>query len=120
MRVLVCGGRGFADFDGLAAALRKIDNARRITLLIEGGASGADALARRWAEGRGIPVKTFKADWQLWGKAAGPIRNQWMLEQGKPDIVVAFPGGKGTADMVRRAQEAMVPVRKPLGIEGED
>lgn len=114
MRVLVCGGRDFDNYEDLAAALRKVDNARRITLLIEGGASGADALARRWAEARGIPVQTFKADWARWGKAAGPTRNQRMLDEGKPDLVVAFPGDTGTADMIGRAQRAGVPVEQPI------
>lgn len=49
-------------------------------------------------------------------RAAGPIRDQEMLDKGKPDLVVAFLGNRGTADMVRRAREAGVPVRRP-GLE---
>lgn len=114
MRVLVCGGRDFDNYEELAAALRKVDNARRITLLIEGGASGADTLARRWARQKGIPVDTYRADWNRWGtKMAGEARNQRMLDEGKPDLVVAFPGDTGTADMIGRAQRAGVPVEQP-------
>lgn len=59
-----------------------------------------------------VPVRVFKADWDKHGKAAGPIRNQQMLDEGKPDLVLAFAGGKGTDDMCRRARAAGVEVRR--------
>lgn len=68
-------------------------------------------LARGWAAERTLPYMTFPANWDRFGKAAGPIRNKWMLEYGQPDLVVAFPGGKGTAHMVKIATEAGVAVR---------
>ena len=71
--------------------------------IIHGGAPGADMLAAEVAQELGIPARAYPADWRKHGRAAGPIRNQLMLDDGKPDIVVAFPGGKGTADMIRRA-----------------
>jgi hypothetical protein len=74
-------------------------------MIIHGGASGADRLAGEWAASRGIPVEVHPADWQKYGRAAGPIRNQQMIDR-KPDMVVAFPGGRGTADMVRRVRMA--------------
>lgn len=80
-----------------------------IECLIEGGARGADTLARLWAQQRGIRVQTFPADWKQFGRSAGPRRNQQMIET-KPDKVIAFPGGGGTADMVKRAKKARVPV----------
>jgi len=52
----------------------------------------------------------FPADWSRHGKSAGPIRNRQMLIEGRPDIVVAFPGGKGTANMIKQAVEAGVKV----------
>lgn len=107
MRVLVCGGRDYNDLTQLFWALDNIQP----SVIINGGALGADALARRYAEKRGIELETYQADWQAYGKAAGPIRNRKMLNDGKPDLVVAFPGGRGTADMVRRAQVAGVAVR---------
>jgi hypothetical protein len=114
-RVLVCGGRDFSD---KALAFRVLDglHARQpITALIEGGARGADTIGREWAiQYRSIVVRTFPADWATHGRAAGPIRNQQMLDEGRPDLVVAFPGGKGTADMVRRAKEAGVPIETLL------
>lgn len=108
MRVLVCGGRDYADKLELWRALDAWDPA--ITEVISGMARGADAFAAEWAEEHEIPLHRFPADWDTHGKAAGPIRNQRMLDEGKPDVVVAFPGGRGTADMVRRAEAAGVKV----------
>ena len=89
MKVLVCGGRNFNDALTLGSWLGGIHKDHGITLLIEGGARGADYMARKFAEWADIPVKTFDADWAAHGKAAGPIRNRRMLEESKPDLVVA-------------------------------
>jgi len=110
MRVLVCGGRDYNDGPAVSAAMAPI--AYRVEVLIEGGAVGADRQGKMWAMRRDIPVETFAADWKRYGNRAGPIRNQRMLDEGKPDLVVAFPGGRGTADMVRRAKAAGVEVRE--------
>ena len=112
MRVLVCGGRDFNDAMTLGSWLGGIHKQRGITLLIEGGARGADFMAREFARGLGIPVQTFEADWSAHGKAAGPIRNQKMLDEGRPDLVVAFPteGSVGTYDMIAKARKAGVEV----------
>ena len=109
-RVLVCGGRAYADHAHLAVSLEALHAARPFILLIHGAAPGADSLAGQWAEEQGIPVRAFPAAWNLHGKAAGPLRNQEMLDEGRPDLVAAFPGGRGTADMVARATLAGVPV----------
>lgn len=79
--------------------------------IISGCAKGADSVAVDWSIVNWLPCHKYSADWETHGKAAGPIRNQQMLDEGKPDLVVAFPGGKGTADMVRRAKKAGVKVR---------
>jgi len=110
MRVLVCGGREYDDWQHLAETLYPLLTAHGV--LIQGGAKGADFLARVFAKWRGVPVKEYRANWERHGKAAGGIRNQLMLDDAKPDLVVAFPGGRGTADMVRRAERAGVPVQK--------
>lgn len=116
MRVLVCGGRDYADrkhlSETLDVILKQSDRAP-YDVLIHGGAPGADMLANDWAQGKLVQVRMFTADWHRLGKAAGPIRNQQMLDEGKPDLVVAFPGGKGTADMVARAEKAGVRVVRP-------
>lgn len=108
MRVLVCGGRDFMDRAWLFRELDALLSSRGVTIIISGCARGADTLGIEWAEARGIEVARFPADWNTHGRAAGPIRNQQMLEEGKPDLVVAFPGGGGTADMVRRTRAARI------------
>lgn len=112
MRVLVCGGRDFQDRDAVWNGLYGLVNDRGdlISAVIEGGAAGADRAARQWAEHCGVKHHTFMADWNAHGKAAGPIRNQAMIDTGRPDVVLAFPGGRGTADMVRRAKSADIEV----------
>jgi hypothetical protein len=107
-RVLVCGGRYFRDKWSVYDCLDAMSPSP--ALIIEGGALGADYIARGWAIDRGVDYLTFVADWHGLGRAAGPLRNQQMLDEGKPDLVVAFPGGSGTADMVRRAKAAGVRV----------
>lgn len=109
MRAIVCGSRNYKDWERLYGVLDGLD----ITHVIEGGARGADILAREWALSRLIPLTTYNADWNTHGKAAGVIRNQKMLDEGKPDLVVAFPLAKssGTWDMVRKAKAANVEVK---------
>lgn len=118
MRVLVCGGRNFGDYINLKAVLDSINADRGIDMVIHGGASGADKLASQWVvdtrlsgnDGRLIMRVSFPANWRDHGKSAGPIRNQKMIDQGNPDLVIAFPGGRGTADMVARARKAGIEV----------
>lgn len=126
MNVLVCGGRDFKDYDLMIRTLyalcdefelwsesdrfgNKMPQGIRI---ISGGARGADNMAIDWAVVNWTEFKEYRADWKKHGKAAGPIRNQQMLDEEEIDIVLAFPGGRGTADMVRRARKAGVEVRE--------
>lgn len=106
MRLLVCGGRSYSDREKLFWVLDALHAATPVTLVIHGGANGADALAGAWAKERGIPVQVFDADWSSHGRAAGPIRNKAMLVEGKPNMVAAFPGGAGTKNMVSQARAA--------------
>jgi hypothetical protein len=109
-RILVCGGRDYADQAMLFGALDMQAEQSRILRIIQGGASGADQLARFWCYSRKVRYDNYPADWNKHGKAAGPIRNQQMLDEGRPTMVFAFSGGRGTADMVRRAKAAGVSV----------
>lgn len=106
MRVLVCGGRDFRDRDAVFRALDEIHARTPIDTIIHGGASGADSLAAEWAHSRNVSREAYVPNWELHGKAAGPIRNQQMIDEGKPDMLVSFTGGKGTLDMVGRAKKA--------------
>lgn len=118
MRLLVCGGRTFADADGLASVLDEWHRRRPLTVLIHGAARGADSLAGQWARSRGIAVEPYpvtSSEWSAWKAVGRPrpspgtVRNARMLAEGHPDAVLAFPGGVGTADMVRRSKAAGVP-----------
>jgi len=109
-RILVCGGRDFADADFVNDTLDRVLRKHPYMFLIHGAARGADTLAAEWADSRRVPAKAYPAEWGKFGKQAGPIRNQQMIDDGKPDAVVAFPGGAGTADMVERAKEHWLPV----------
>lgn len=102
--VLVCGGRDYERVDHVWMVLYQLHGHNTITRIVEGGATGADAAARRWAQNAGVPCSTMPADWKANGRAAGPIRNQKMLDLYEPDYVIAFPGGRGTKDMVTRAK----------------
>jgi hypothetical protein len=117
-KILVCGGRNFidrsiifetlydyCDLRGLKTDEDKYGNWLPCVTIIHGGASGADSIADDWAIINWCPVEEFKADWKKYGKAAGPIRNKQMLDEGKPDVVIAFPGGRGTQNMVQLAEE---------------
>lgn len=106
MKVLVCGGRDYADRNNIFDTLDSLHEDTAITTIIHGGARGADSLADAWARSRGIKTHVFFPDWDKYGNAAGPIRNQQMLKEGNPDYVVAFPGGKGTEHMISIAQSA--------------
>jgi hypothetical protein len=115
IKALVCGGRDFKDRPFVINVLTNLNP----DIVIQGGAEGADLIAKEWAMANFKPVWTFPADWDEHGKAAGPIRNQQMIDWGKPDFVIAFPGGKGTADMVRRANTAGLDVLTYSPADGE-
>lgn len=110
MKVLVCGGRDYGDRAHLTQVLDKVHRHRGITILIQGGAKGADLMAAQWARVRHIPVKEYPAQWEKYGKSAGYRRNRQMLQEEQPHVVIAFPGGKGTDNMVELATKAGVKV----------
>jgi len=112
MRVLICGGRDYHDMNDLAKVLNTLDAKEGVSFVIHGAAAGADSLAGRWAESRGKECEIYPADWSKHGRAAGPIRNKQMLNEGKPDLVVAFPGGRGTENMIKQATAAGVAVQR--------
>ena len=134
MRLLVAGGRDYADKERVFRELDAIHLSRRVTLLIQGGGTGADALAKEWAKSRRVPWRAgeYRAAWEdlsanpalirtrrdgrLYNALAGGERNQRMLDRGRPDVVLAFPGGKGTFDVLKRAYAARRGGRPELEI----
>jgi hypothetical protein len=119
-RLLVCGPRDYPDYWTVHEILDAMHRVNPITCLIEGGALGVDRFARAWAVKNGVPTDPCEVDHTLDGPwpAAGSRRNQRMMREKRPDRVLAFvatPPTKGTADMVRQAKRAGVPVRE-IGI----
>jgi hypothetical protein len=108
MRVLVCGGRDYCDRDAVFYALHELASHHGWLTIINGGARGADALARQWASDCYHGLVTIPADWQQ----SGPTRNEKMIVSGKPDLVLAFPGGRETADMILCAKYHGILVQK--------
>ncbi len=113
MEVLVCGGRNYDDLGAVWGYLDALHNmSGPVDVVIHGGARGADLLADKWAVYNNVRRLEFLPNWQEHGRAAGPIRNRRMLEEAKPDLVAASPGGRGTADMIFQAKEFGVPVEQ--------
>lgn len=117
MKVLVCGSRHFdcwhtlcQHLDSLYSQNTDIKDGKVDFTIIEGGAKGADFLARVWAKFRMLPFREYPADWATHGKRAGLIRNAHMLATEKPDCVLAFlaPNSRGTKDMIAQAERAGV------------
>ena len=125
MRVVVTGGRDYRDTERVFTALDELHARRPVTVLIEGEADGLDKRAKAWARRRGIAIDPYPAPWDDVGHPAavvryrrdgkpfdvnaGPRRNQQMIDEGRPDYGMVFPGGTGTADMRRRLVAAGVP-----------
>lgn len=111
-KLLVCGGRDYHNREEVFVTLNSYFEDFSEIEIICGGAKGADTLAMHWAALNHVPLHVYFADWETYGPAAGAIRNKKMLENGKPDRVIAFPGGKGTANMIKQAVAAGVLVNK--------
>lgn len=129
MRVIVCGGRkyglsvekgdvGEREAETLDDALDAIHRRTPITVIIQGGATGADSLARDWAESNHVKCVTVPADWATHKLAAGPIRNERMARDFSPDLVLAAPGGKGTTHMLSMARKYSIAIQriKPVAV----
>lgn len=113
-RILVCGGRNYWDRAAFLAAMQHAQQWFEPSFcIIQGGANGADHLAKEWAIERRVPVLEFCAPWGTMGKQAGKQRNSWMLLFGLPDLVIAFPGHSGTANMIAQAKTIELPVWEP-------
>lgn len=121
MRVIVAGGREFTDREFLFKSLDAFHTQTPIVLLIEGGQrtydrnlnkciGGVDFLAHLWAVNNGIATATVHAHWKRFDAAAGPVRNGWMVSLFNVDRLIVFPGNRGTADCIRQAEKAGIPI----------
>jgi hypothetical protein len=125
--VLCTGGRDYVDREHVFGTLDAIhagtvyapplaEGIHGIATLVHGGAGGADRIAERWAIERGVTIETYPADWTKYGKGAGPRRNTAMAARLVAlghwrGLVVAFPGARGTANMVAQARGKRLVVR---------
>jgi len=113
---LVCGGRNFGtevicaqpapakkQITFFEKSLVHLHSIYSFSVIVSGGAKGADTLAIQWANLNGLELKVFMADWKRHGTGAGPVRNQRMIDEARPDITIAFAGGRGTLDMINRS-----------------
>ena len=133
MKALICGGRDYAELtntkkpistrryeiQSVQSILAYLKHSLNITSIINGGAKGVDSCAHTWAIKNSLSTVKFPADWKQYGKAAGHIRNSQMLLQ-NPDMVVAFPGGKGTLDMVTKAKKnntLVLSITSPVSLD---
>lgn len=112
MKVLICGGRDFVDAGFIHAELDRLHAQYRFDTVIEGDARGVDQIAGEWARARGIDLIKFQADWKNEDRHAALIRNERMLVEGRPDLVIAFPGGSGTSHTCWHAEKLRIPVVK--------
>ncbi len=116
--VAVCGGRDYRDRDEVYRVLDAELATDGVAVVVHGGCrSGADYYAHQWAMDRRVSRRVYYADWDREGRAAGPIRNRRMLADTNPCLLIAFPGGKGTADCIAAARHFDIPVMeiKPSG-----
>lgn len=107
MRALISGSRTFTDYEKFKTVMEN----EGVTVIVHGkNPRGADALAKKYAEEKGLPCFECPANWDYYKKAAGPIRNRWMLDHFPVDIVIAFPTEEsvGTRDMIKYAEKKEV------------
>lgn len=113
-RILVFGGREFHDREYFYARMADaVPWFGEEFLIIQGGARGADQLAKVWAFETGCAMMQMPANWFLFDKRAGQIRNRWMLKWAMPDLGIGFPGGAGTAHMASILKAANIDIWMP-------
>ena len=103
MKLLVCGGRDYNDYGRVERAIKVIqDNySAFVTGIISGNARGADRLGEEYAAKNDLELEVYPAQWNKYGKRAGWLRNIQMAEEGKPNVILAMPGGRGTDMMIK-------------------
>ena len=105
MKLAVVGSRDFNDYELLKSKLDTIHNRKPITLIVSGGAKGADSLSERWAKENNIETLIFIPDWNKHGKKAGFLRNEDIIKNS--DAVIAFWNGesRGTLSSINLAKK---------------
>jgi len=110
MRVLVCAGRYFADAYIIRKVLDNFHKQQPVQVLIHGGNQFLGSAFEDWARDVDAHVVRYPANWHLHGKLAERRRNQFMLQDSRPDVLIAFPGGEETTQLVIMANQAGIEV----------
>ncbi len=116
MRLIIAGGRHLDDVTLIRSALSRAHSLRPVTVLIHGGNGALGIIAEDWAREMRLHVVRYPANWREFGKRAEAIRNAFMLEDSRPDMLLALPGGNDTADLIANATRLGLPV---IGAEGQ-
>jgi hypothetical protein len=110
-RILICGDRNWIDRDAIESVIKPLS---KDTIIIHGACRGADQIAGELAKKYGLEVIEYPAEWDKYGRAAGPIRNKQMLDDENPSLVLAFHRNlalsKGTLNMITQAEMRAIPV----------
>ena len=118
MKVIIAGSRKIDDYERVKKAIK--DSGFEITTVISGHARGVDTFGEIWARENNIPCEVFDADWEKFGRAAGPIRNGWMAEVGEALIAIWDNESRGTQDMVRQAKKKGLKIFEDHKITGDN
>ena len=110
-RVIIAGSRNFNDYEYLKKYMDFLLQNKKEVVILCGEARGADSLGKRYAQERGFPVQSFPADWQRFGRAAGPLRNRQMSACADACVVFWVGGSAGSANMIEEARRAGLALR---------
>lgn len=110
VKAIVAGGRDFKPSQEHLEWLSEVCQRLNVTHIISGGCRGADTLGERFARDNGFDLSVFYAEWDKYGKAAGPMRNRKMAEHA--DVCILFPGGAGTRSMLKCAKECNLHIEE--------
>lgn len=111
MRCIIAGSRNYNYMYKLEEVINTSEF--EITEVVSGGCRGVDQLGERWAREHNIPIKQFPADWQKYGKRAGPIRNRLMGEYADAGVILAYPDSRGSHNML----DVLMELKKDYYIE---
>lgn len=106
---IVSGSRTITDYELFKRFMAECPFLDQITTVFFGDAKGVDAMILRWCKENGRTYQKFKAEWNIYGKGAGPVRNQEMIQAGADSACILWTGARstspGSADMLRRVEE---------------
>ncbi len=111
MKVIVAGSREFENYEMLKNKLDKLLVNQKEIQIVSGGCRGADKLGERYAKEKGYSLKIFKANWDKYGKKAGPLRNRKMAEYANGLVAFYKEGSKGTKNMIEEARKRNLKIR---------